>query len=221
MMKKFISIFLCNILLISFNVSFSQKLPPGTIKVKELNSFIDKYEVTNLAWLEYLFWLKDKYGENSAEYNNALPDSAIWYSVYNGKFISQNDFRNYPVVGVTFEQANKYCEWRSIVVNEKYSNKNKKVIYKLPSLDEFEQLYSIIKPEIKNEKGIIYPVDKLNSNVKVIGLCDNVSEMTSTYGIAYGSNWTLKDTICNIKLNYDKPTNWIGFRCIAKFEKLK
>lgn len=219
-MVKFIGIFLSNILLLSSIFSFSQKPPSGTIKIKKLDLFIDKYEATNLAWLEYLYWQKNKYGENSTEYNNALPDSAIWYSVYRGQFISQNEFRNYPIVGISIEQAKKYCEWRSIVVNEIYSKKNK-VIYKLPSIDEFEQIYSIIEPEVKNDKEIIFPVNKLNSNVKLIGLCDNVSEMTSTDNIAYGSNWTLKDTICNIKLTYNNPANWVGFRCIAYVEKLK
>ncbi|GAI53919.1 unnamed protein product, partial [marine sediment metagenome] len=82
-------IFFSSILLISNIVSFSQKLPPGTIKVKELDLFIDKNELKNIDWLEYLYWLKKKYGENSTEFNRYfLTDVALAKSVKKYQSIS-------------------------------------------------------------------------------------------------------------------------------------
>ncbi|SDK79649.1 gliding motility-associated lipoprotein GldJ/gliding motility-associated lipoprotein GldJ,TIGR03530 [Catalinimonas alkaloidigena] len=85
--------------------------------------YMDQTEVANIHWLEYLFYVQ----RDSAEevYTAALPDTTVWLSdlAYNDPYVDHYlrypGFRYYPVVGVTWEQANDYCKWRTAVVNQK------------------------------------------------------------------------------------------------------
>lgn len=87
--------------------------------------YIDETEVSNVDYREYTYWLSRVFGNSIPEvYQKALPDTLCWRSqlAYNEplveyyfRFPAYNDF---PVVGVTWEQANNYCKWRSDRVNE-------------------------------------------------------------------------------------------------------
>ena len=87
--------------------------------------YMDETEVTNVDYLEYLHWLKRVFGETYPEvYENALPDTLVWRSelAYNEPYVQQYlrhpAYHFYPVVGVTWMQANDYCKWRTDRVNE-------------------------------------------------------------------------------------------------------
>jgi gliding motility-associated lipoprotein GldJ len=86
--------------------------------------YMDETEIANLHWLEYLYYLqKDSGGTDS--YLNALPDTLVWKSelAYNDPYVDHYlrypGFRYFPVVGVTWEQAERFAEWRTLVVNNK------------------------------------------------------------------------------------------------------
>jgi gliding motility-associated lipoprotein GldJ len=87
-----------------------------------INSFfMDETEVANLHWNEYLFYLKrDSIFE---VYEAALPDTTVWASEFSFNdsyveyYLRHGGFRYYPVVGVSWIQANDYCKWRTDVVN--------------------------------------------------------------------------------------------------------
>jgi gliding motility-associated lipoprotein GldJ len=87
--------------------------------------YMDETEVTNLYWLEYLYWLDRVYGADYPEiYDKALPDTLVWRSklAYNEPYVDyylrHPAYNDYPVVGVTWLQANDFCAWRSDRVNE-------------------------------------------------------------------------------------------------------
>ena len=87
--------------------------------------YIDETEVTNFNWLEYLYWLNRVYAVDYPEiYKKALPDTLVWRSklAYNEPYVEyylrHPAYRDYPVVGVNWLQANDYCAWRTDRVNE-------------------------------------------------------------------------------------------------------
>jgi sulfatase modifying factor 1 len=91
--------------------------------------FIDRTEVANLHYREYMFWLNrvfDPEGEpaNKAIVDAAYPDTLVWRSelAYNEPYVEyyfrHPSFNNYPVVGITWQQAHDFCLWRTDRVNE-------------------------------------------------------------------------------------------------------
>jgi formylglycine-generating enzyme len=66
-----------------------------------------------------MYWMKRAYGVNSNEYKSILPDSNQWlklnidYSTLDTCYFKHKEFRGYPVIGVSNEQAKKYSKWRS------------------------------------------------------------------------------------------------------------
>ena len=85
--------------------------------------YMDETEICNIHWLEYLYYVQL---DSSIEfYESALPDTTVWARqlAYNDAYVAHYlrypGFRYYPVVGVTWLQANDYSDWRTRVVNLK------------------------------------------------------------------------------------------------------
>ena len=88
--------------------------------------YLDETEVRNVDYLEYLFWIKRVYGLSyPGVYIKCLPDTLVWRDKlgYNEPFVDgylrHPAYKNYPVVGVSWQQATDYCLWRSDRVNER------------------------------------------------------------------------------------------------------
>ena len=87
--------------------------------------YMDETEVSNLDYLEYLYWIERVFGEFYPEvYTKALPDTLVWREelAYNEPFVEtyfrHPSYNDYPVVGVNWLQANDYTKWRTDRVNE-------------------------------------------------------------------------------------------------------
>jgi len=87
--------------------------------------YMDRTEVTNLHWQEYMNWMKRVYYKTYPHvYKKCLPDTLAWRKSlgFREKFVNyylrHPSYRDYPVVGVSWLQANDFCKWRTDRVNE-------------------------------------------------------------------------------------------------------
>lgn len=86
--------------------------------------YLDETEVTNFNWTEYLYWVGRTYTDFPMIYKKALPDTLVWREKlgYNEPYVEyylrHPSYRDYPVVGVSWLQANDFCAWRTDRVNE-------------------------------------------------------------------------------------------------------
>lgn len=87
--------------------------------------YMDETEVSNFSYLEYLYWTNRVFGPTFPDiYQKALPDTLVWREklAYNEPYVEyylrHPSYRDYPVVGIDWLQANEFCAWRTDRVNE-------------------------------------------------------------------------------------------------------
>jgi len=109
------------------DVMFDWNTTPKKLHVRSF--FMDEAEVTNSEYFLYVQYMKDVFPPSEDNYkhiySSILPDTLVWRkSLGNTDILSENYFRHpayadYPVVGVSWLQANEYCKWRTNAVNLK------------------------------------------------------------------------------------------------------
>ena len=97
---------------------------PHTVTVSSF--YIDECEVSNKNYCEFIYWMERAYGEEYPEKVAAImPDTAAWRDRLAWRegfvdyYLRSPNYADYPVVGVTWEQAQQFCTWRTDRVNEK------------------------------------------------------------------------------------------------------
>lgn len=149
---KNLPVILFSLALLSFTGKDEMKItPPGTVPVND-SFYFDETEVSNFYWQEYMDWQKRTYGDTSSHYLRTIPDTNVWtdHNVpFRRYYLTHPAYKDYPVVGVSFEQAWNFCNWRTAVVKIYYDKlkerKPKTVIpkdlkYRLPTTVEWEQM---------------------------------------------------------------------------------
>jgi len=215
--------------------------PPGTVKLND-TLYADRTEVTNLDWRECLHWINKTYGDTSQQYLSMLPDCTCWniHGVDFEEYLRHPKYQNFPVVCISHEQALEYCKWRTNIVNENIYKKNKKnkksknldfskiyypsvLTYRLPSTAEWETLAAMAVAENSIFSASMPGTTDIAKNDKLgfAHIAGNVSEMTAEKGLAKGGNFSRKIQDFDIMncINYDKPYNWLGFRCVCEPNK--
>jgi len=149
---KIITLLVLCIIIMSFTQSQKAKFrPPGTVEIVD-NFFFDETELTNLDWKEYLSYLK-RYEQDQPElFQNALPDTSVWFTKdgYSEPFIDtyfqHPSYSDYPVVGISHQQAKAYCKWRTKAVKAMLKTNNiegpKRFEYRLPTQTEWNLIAS-------------------------------------------------------------------------------
>ena len=109
------------------DVMFDWNTTPKKIHVRSF--FMDEAEVSNSEYFLYVQYTKDVFPPAEDKYkhiyNSVLPDTLVWRkNLGNTELLTENYFRHpayadYPVVGVSWLQANEYCKWRTNAVNLK------------------------------------------------------------------------------------------------------
>jgi len=155
---------------------------------------------------------------------------------------------NNPIVGISFGQANKYCEWRKTVVNK---TTTVQVKITLPSIETYKKVNvnkdSLCKPEISCDTCSGYQLNyshqkcTLSAKYKasttqgqgllradsywpsILGLYNiqgNAAEMTAPEGITVGGSFRhfAIDSYNNKTQTYGKAEEWLGFRCLITLQ---
>lgn len=233
----------------SFHFKKKKVIPPGTVQITD-TFFADETEVSNLSWLEYEFWAKSTYGSKSKEHLATLPDTLVWRSAqcqnepYVTNYYRHPAYKNYPVVGISYEQALAFCKWRTDRVKQFYALAKKKDLnleYTLPGKAQWEFLCidgsGAIMTNGKNNKDQVllnyYRADEdtasvgadvtapvysyYKNNFGLFNTIGNVSEMILEKGVAKGGSWHHALEECRVGKDnlYTKPEAWLGFRCIC------
>ena len=120
--------------------------------------YMDETEVANIHWLEYLHYLN--VSDSSREvYIAALPDTTVWEAklAYNDPYVAHYlrypGFRYFPVVGVSWAQANNYGAWRTAAVNMKLA-------------EDAGEEYAEYEGRIPLESGFVLPNYRLPSEAE-------------------------------------------------------
>ncbi len=127
------------------DVLFDWNTTPNKQQVRSF--YMDETEVTNSEYLFYLDWMELVFPRNDINYEHiyesAVPDTLVWRDVLGfNEMLTENYLRHpgyakYPVIGVSWVQANQYCKWRTDRVNEKILM-DKGILKPLFKLDSLE-----------------------------------------------------------------------------------
>ena len=144
--------------------------PPNTVWISD-NLFMDKTEVVNLSYLEYLHYMNE---DSSYDYyQNQIPTNGVWtdkevpfsdsvkLSLSFG-YLEYEGYRFLPIVGVSYQQAVNYCKWRSEIATQNFvSTREKKYRfeYRLPTEEEWEKAALSFIDTTLNKENLKYGFD--------------------------------------------------------------
>lgn len=112
--------------LVEDNVMHDWNNTPRRMQVSSF--FIGDTEITNSEYREYTTWLKFVFPSSDPSfkhiYTGSLPDTLVWNNKLSRNDYAETYFRSpeydyYPVVGVSWLQATKYCDWLTERANER------------------------------------------------------------------------------------------------------
>lgn len=180
------------------------------------------------------------------ELNQLKVENLQWKNLINSfvhlredNYFTNPKYDNYPVVNITYEAANLYCEW----LTKKYKKDlDKNIVVKLPTKMQWvtaakgehtDSVFAWGTTNHYNEKGTLLGNFKIDKNPTIdsvksfkpnqfglYNISGNVAEMTNRKCVGIGGNWNtppINGTTENLFIyNYISPM--LGFRPILVFE---
>lgn len=176
---------------------------------KKKKIYLDYRPISNLDWREYMFYQKNKFGEQADEYLKTWPDTVAWKIKYPEESFDRMliQYANAPIVGITHRQASEYCTWRTEVVNQKFALKFQ---FELPSADVFISVLE--KKKFKTVSDLPF-VRKPPSNT-FYNLCGSTPEYTNDSSKILTKSNHLGQ--CVFRQPERTEYTHTGFRCVAR-----
>jgi len=174
----------------SGRVSFFEinSIKKNFVKVKE-DLYVSKYEVSNADYRSFLADLQN--ASQLENYQNCLPDTQCWKdklqstAPFVAYYFRHSGYNDYPVVGVRYTAAKKYCSWLTAMYNQNDKRKFKTVNFRL--LTKAEWIFAANKgdttkvytwgagfiqnnrkQDLCNYRSINYPYDSISKKYQVI-----------------------------------------------------
>ena len=163
--------------------------PPNVIKIGD-NLYIDQTELSNLDWREYMYWTENVYTLKSKEFAAILPDTSVWnqYDSCLGtslrNYLTQTEYEEYPVVGVSQKQAELYSKWRTDRVFENILQNYGKIKFDYRQSSKthftvekyFEGKYQNTKPDTDFKYYPQYRIPTTNEYKMALDYADSVEQ---------------------------------------------
>jgi hypothetical protein len=150
--------------------------------------------------IEFCKWRTHSVNEN--------PTKGLYKTVVTFRLPTEKEWHDLTKKFLTDNEMNKgYYD----SISDKYPKKKKNSTVICPNYN-----YKMIIPCESYTGKICVRAHYLTGKNAPYDLFGNVSEMTSTKGIAKGGNYSTFANQCNIDSvqNYTKPEKWLGFRCV-------
>ena len=127
--------------------------------------YMYQHEVSNG---EYVYFLNDLKKTDTNTYKKMLPDTLVWRFIANYNepyviyYLHHPAYANYPVVGVSHEQATYYCKWFTQKYMSNPKRKYRNVAFDLPTVNQWYfvasggvtyNLFPWKGPHMQNSKG--------------------------------------------------------------------
>ncbi|GAB3338961.1 hypothetical protein GCM10027429_24730 [Marivirga atlantica] len=179
--------FLITLFLFQFTAKAQVPAPPNTIPF-DSSLYVDKSEVANIHWLEYLHYVKKDSSDKF--YKSCIPDTTLIIKFFpkgevlnNADYIKIKEFRYFPIVGISYQQAINYCKWRSEAVNIKWAQEKiidtseVKVQFRLPTIEEWIKIAYAGNYSVNITDSLSWEEDSLSAILDNMGLLsDNTDE---------------------------------------------
>lgn len=134
-------------------IDFNLKETVQTIKAFKISE-----QVTYKEYKNYLASVKNDSSTNF--YLTQLPDSTIGPAEVYKKYITSKDYDNFPVLGISWDNAMNFCKWKT----RKENKDSIQFVYRLPNCSEWLAAYSYLSEnKIKNDFNKNYSDWLINS----------------------------------------------------------